>query len=618
MAQYPPINVRLAVNRVDFNLITNDGIQPRLYTPGEEISNQPDFLRGHGTYVDDEKTLRASVAGILEKVNKLISIRPLKARYNGEIGDLVVGRITEVQQKRWKVDINAKLDAVLLLSSVNLPGGELRRRSAEDEQTMRRYLQEGDLICAEVQSIFADGSLSLHTRVLKYGKLSQGIMLKVPPMLIQRKKTHYHILESGATLILGYNGYVWISANIQNVDKSEGGFTEDLSKIPMENRNVCTRLRNCILILAQCNMLLSDTSVTYAYEESSKYDWNLETGSRQVASKDMDACFTAFDKDGDGFLSISEFDLICRALFRNDRGKIYGLEEDQLREVYSIFDLKGDGLIDREEFEVCWNRWIKVCTRPKSAFLIVDVQNDFITGSLNIKQCAAQHDGSEVIDPINRLLETVPFDAVFYSLDWHPVDHVSFIDNLHLREVDISSNISKESARVYDTVTFQGPPLLKQRLWPRHCVQDSWGAELHKDLKIIDKAIKIYKGTNPEVDSYSVFWDNKKLTETTLSSQLQEKGATDIYICGLAYDVCVGATAVDALTSGYRTILIDDCSRGVDLVDIEKTKATVIGSNGVIVNSSQVKAMVEGRDRRPELGYKLALEIKQKLSLGEE
>lgn len=71
--------------------------------------------------------MRASVAGILEKVNKLISIRPLKARYNGEIGDLIVGRITEVQQKRWKVDVNAKLDAVLLLSSVNLPGGELVR-----------------------------------------------------------------------------------------------------------------------------------------------------------------------------------------------------------------------------------------------------------------------------------------------------------------------------------------------------------------------------------------------------------------------------------------------------------------------------------------------------------
>lgn len=75
-------------------------------------------------------------------------------------------------------------------------------------------------------------------------------------------------------------------------------------------------------------------------------------------------------------------------------------------------------------------------------------------------------------------------------------------------------------------------------------------------------------------------------------------------------EYCLGATAVDALAIGYRTILLDDCSRGVDLLEIEKTKNTVVNNNGVIVNSSQVKAMVEGRDRRPELGYKLALELK--------
>ena len=274
MEECPPINVRLAVNRVDLNLIKNEDKQPRIYTPGEEIASQPDFLRGHGTYVDDENTLRASVAGILEKVNKLISVKPLKARYQGEIGDVIVGRITEVQQRRWKVDTNSKLDSVLLLSSVNLPGGELRRRSAEDEQTMRRYLQEGDLICAEVQSTFVDGSLSLHTRVLKYGKLSQGIMLKVSPALIKRKKTHFHNLENGASLILGTNGYVWIGASEQDTDRSEGGFTQDLSRIPQTIREVCARLRNCILILAQCNMQLTDTSVTYAYEESMKYKVN--------------------------------------------------------------------------------------------------------------------------------------------------------------------------------------------------------------------------------------------------------------------------------------------------------------------------------------------------------
>lgn len=139
---------------------------------------------------------------------------------------------------------------------------------------MRRYLQEGDLICAEVQSTFIDGSLSLHTRVLKYGKLSQGIMVKVPPALIKRKKTHFHHLPNGATLILGNNGYVWIGANTRSTDRSEGGFTQDLSRIHQEDREVCARLRNCVLILSTCNILLTDTSVTYAYEESSKYKVN--------------------------------------------------------------------------------------------------------------------------------------------------------------------------------------------------------------------------------------------------------------------------------------------------------------------------------------------------------
>lgn len=200
-------------------------------------------------------------------------------------------------------------------------------------------------------------------------------------------------------------------------------------------------------------------------------------------------------------------------------------------------------------------------------------------------------------------------------MDWHPSNHVSFIDNVSQRELHPSSAITAEKAQVYDTVTFDGPTPMKQRLWPRHCVQDTWGSELHEDLKIMESAIKVYKGTNPDVDSYSVFWDNKKMTDTTLCAQLRLKNATDIYICGLAYDVCVGATAVDALAIGYRTILLDDCSRGVDLLDIEKTKNTVIKNNGVIVNSSQVKAMVEGRDRRPELGYKLAMELKSNKAL---
>lgn len=324
----------------------------------------------------------------------------------------------------------------------------------------------------------------------------------------------------------------------------------------------------------------------------------------------MDACFTAFDKDGDDRLSLAEFTLICRALFRNDKGHIYVVPSDRLEEMFAVFDKNEDGYIDRDEFQFCWNQWIKTIVRPISAFLIVDVQNDFISGSLNISNCSAQQNGLEVIDPINKLLDTVEFDSVFYSLDWHPSDHVSFIDNIKQRPIHPTSPLNSDNAQVYDTVIFAGPPPMKQRLWPRHCVQDSWGSELHKDLKIVDQGIKVYKGTNPEVDSYSVFWDNKKLSDTTLCGQLRMKGASDIYVCGLAYDVCVGATAIDALSAGYRTVLIDDCCRGVDLNDIESTKQTVISNNGVIVHSREIKAMVEGRDRRPELGYKLAMELK--------
>lgn len=177
-------------------------------------------------------------------------------------------------------------------------------------------------------------------------------------------------------------------------------------------------------------------------------------------------------------------------------------------------------------------------------------------------------------------------------MDWHPSDHISFIDNIKTRSLHESSPLDGDSAQVFDTVIFEGPPTIKQRLWPRHCVQDSWGSELHKDLKIVENSVKVYKGTNPEIDSYSVFWDNAKMSETSLSAQLKMKGITDIYVCGLAYDVCVGATAVDAISSGYRTILLDDCCRGVDLKDIEATKETVVSTNGVIVTSKEVCKLI--------------------------
>ncbi|XP_067295960.1 exosome complex component RRP4 isoform X1 [Pseudorasbora parva] len=238
-----------------------------LVVPGDVITSDTGFMRGHGTYMDDER-LTASVAGQVERVNKLICVKPLKTRYNGEVGDVVVGRITEVQQKRWKVETNSRLDSVLLLSSVNLPGGELRRRSTQDELAMRDYLQEGDLISAEVQSIFSDGALSLHTRSLKYGKLGQGVLVLVSPSLVKRQKTHFHNLPCGASLILGNNGYVWLYPTPEQQDEEAGGYYTSMEPVCVSDREVISRLRNCLLALSAHKVLLYDTSVLYCYEAS--------------------------------------------------------------------------------------------------------------------------------------------------------------------------------------------------------------------------------------------------------------------------------------------------------------------------------------------------------------
>lgn len=193
-----------------------------------------------------------------------------------------------------------------------------------------------------------------------------------------------------------------------------------------------------------------------------------------------------------------------------------------------------------------------------------------------------------MIEPINRLLDAVDFNLVCYSQDWHPNDHISFIDNVKNRPMDQSCDCDVNSVKVYDIVTFMGDPPIEQRLWPRHCVQHSWGAELHKDLKIENNSIVIKKGTNPDVDSYSVFFDNQRLSKTTLDAELKSKGISDLYVCGIAYDVCVGFTARDAIQCGYRTILLDDCSRGINLTDIDNLKQTIKSENGVIATTKEV------------------------------
>lgn len=286
--------------QLDPIVIENERQQRVKYVlPGDTITVDGSFMRGHGTYHDEfvdfeaaadededeneelkssssnskvEKKLISSLAGVIEPINRLISVRPLRTRYNGAIGDVVVGRITEVQQKRWRVETNARLLSILQLSSVNLPGGELRRKTTEDELLMRQYLSEGDLICAEVQTAFEDGALGLYTRSLKYGKLGQGALVQVSPSMIAKRKIHCHSLPCGVYIALGNNGAVYLTTTAC-AEANQGGFVIDAGAIGAAERERIARVRNVVLALADNKILLDYGSVVAAYEIAEKLEF---------------------------------------------------------------------------------------------------------------------------------------------------------------------------------------------------------------------------------------------------------------------------------------------------------------------------------------------------------
>eukprot|EP00465_Bigelowiella_longifila_P003565 CAMPEP_0185252442 /NCGR_PEP_ID=MMETSP1359-20130426/1526_1 /TAXON_ID=552665 /ORGANISM="Bigelowiella longifila, Strain CCMP242" /LENGTH=219 /DNA_ID=CAMNT_0027834603 /DNA_START=178 /DNA_END=837 /DNA_ORIENTATION=+ len=214
-------------------------------------------------------------------------------------------------------------------------------------------------------------------------------------------------------------------------------------------------------------------------------------------------------------------------------------------------------------------------TPAKRALLIVDVQNDFCppSGSLMVK------DGADVIPHINKLKKECKWDLICASQDWHPSDHCSFASN-------------NKGAKLFTEITMESGS--KQMMWPVHCVQGSEGAKFHNDLDLnsIDKIVK--KGTHQHVDSYSAFFDNDKKTKTELNEILEKHGITDLYITGLAYDFCVGFSALDAKNIGYNTTVITDATRSVAeesaksmKKQLEEAKITQIGTKDVIAELSK-------------------------------
>lgn len=185
------------------------------------------------------------------------------------------------------------------------------------------------------------------------------------------------------------------------------------------------------------------------------------------------------------------------------------------------------------------------------ALLLVDLQKDFLPGG-----ALAVPEGDKIIPIINYLLGAMSFDLIIASKDWHPSDHGSFADN-HQKQVG-------------ESILLGG---INQILWPRHCVQGTEMAEFAPgwDTTKIDKVI--YKGTERDIDSYSTFYDNGHLKETELESYLKTNGISELYVAGLATDYCVKFSVLDAIAMGFKTYVIMDACKGVNLQLSDSQKA---------------------------------------------
>jgi nicotinamidase/pyrazinamidase len=200
--------------------------------------------------------------------------------------------------------------------------------------------------------------------------------------------------------------------------------------------------------------------------------------------------------------------------------------------------------------------------------LVVDVQNDFCPGG-----ALAVAGGDEVVAPIHRAASW--FEHIVLTQDWHPHDHSSFAPEHPGRQP-------------FESIQM---PYGAQTLWPAHCVQGSKGAEFHPTLHLPQAELILRKGFHRDVDSYSVFFENDRVTSTGLAGYLRERGLTRVFLAGLAYDYCVAYSALDARRLGLPVVVLRDACRAIDLEgSTAKAGADFVRTGVQIIESGQICA----------------------------
>jgi len=200
----------------------------------------------------------------------------------------------------------------------------------------------------------------------------------------------------------------------------------------------------------------------------------------------------------------------------------------------------------------------------RDVLVVVDLQNDFCPGGV-----LAIPGGDLIIDSIHRASKL--FENVILTQDWHPRDHASFA----------SIHPGKEPFQVVTA------PYGPQTLWPDHCVQGTRGADFHPALSLSKAQLILRKGYRPEVDSYSAFFENDHVTATGLAGYLRNRGFTKAFFAGLAYDFCVGYSALDAVRLGFEAVILTDTCRAIGIDDSVVRIEQQFRDAGVSLGSSE-------------------------------
>ena len=205
---------------------------------------------------------------------------------------------------------------------------------------------------------------------------------------------------------------------------------------------------------------------------------------------------------------------------------------------------------------------------PTDALLVIDMQLDFLPGG-----ALAVADGDAILPGINAL--AARFDHVILTQDWHTPNHISFASTHGLHPFT-------------DTVQ---APYGTQHLWPDHCIQGTDGADLHPDLAIPHAELILRKGFRQHIDSYSAFTENDQQTPTGLAGYLRERGLTRLFFTGVAYDFCVGFSALAAARLGFESIVLEDLTRAVNLPStVDTINAAFTAANVQRISSAALLA----------------------------